>query len=99
VKRARLIAIVKLALAATTAMLACSLVVYLVAPPIAPIAAVAVALLIVLVELGRLRESVERRMDELGATRSRSWGAAASSRSITTRGTSRRPERSSSSTG
>lgn len=66
-QRAELIAAVRFALAAAAAVFAVSLAVYALAPWMAPLAAAAGAVLVVLLELGRLRATLARRLDALAA--------------------------------
>jgi predicted O-methyltransferase YrrM len=67
VNRAETIAIVRFALAAAAAVFGVSLAVYALAPRMAPLAAAGAAVLVILVELGRVRAMLSRRMDELTA--------------------------------
>jgi predicted O-methyltransferase YrrM len=67
VKRSRLIAVLRLAAAASVATLAASLVAHAVAPALAPLVAVAVALFVILAELGRLRASLEQHLMDIVA--------------------------------
>ena len=66
-QRAELIAAVRFALAAAAAVFAVSLAVYALAPWMAPLAAVGGAVLVILLELGRLRATLTRRIDEVAA--------------------------------
>jgi predicted O-methyltransferase YrrM len=66
-QRAELLAAVRFALAAAVAVFAVSLAVHALAPWMAPLAAVAGAALVVLLELGRLRATLTRRIDEVAA--------------------------------
>jgi predicted O-methyltransferase YrrM len=65
VTRSALLAVLKLATAAAFVTLALSLVALAIAPPVAPLVAVGVAVFIVVVELGRIRASLERRLDDV----------------------------------
>lgn len=66
-ERAELMAAVRFALAAAVAVFAVSVAVYTLVPWMAPLAAAAGAALVILLELGRLRATVARRLDEVAA--------------------------------
>jgi hypothetical protein len=67
VTRSSLIAVLKLAMAASIAILALSLVAHAIVPWVAPLVAIAAVAFVLIAELGRVRASFERRIEEVQA--------------------------------